>query len=120
MSNALTLGDTRVATAFRDVSLTVVSGESDRVGTDTLLRMTGSASATGAGSGGSAAGELDSVEQTVKKLLRTLEGAHDLSAALLTRPAWDGLTDEKLRTAYRHRFGTEIPVRGMAPVVLGS
>ena len=86
VSNALTLGDTRVATAFRDVSLTVVSGESDRVGTDTLLRMTGSASATGAGSGGSAAGELDSVEQTVKKLLRTLEGAHDLSPAPCNQP----------------------------------
>ena len=51
VSHALTLGDTRVATAFRDVSLTVVSGESDRVGTATLLRMSGSTSATGAGGG---------------------------------------------------------------------
>jgi len=77
VSTGLTLGDVRVATAFRDIALTVVSGESDRVGVETLLKMSGTGSAATPSSGGSSAGELDSVEHTVKKLLRTLEGVAD-------------------------------------------
>ena len=79
VSVPLTLGDEVATTVFRDIALTVVSGESDRAGLDTLLKMTderpAEASAAGGSSGGGGAAELDSVEQTVKKLLRTLEGA---------------------------------------------
>merc|ERR1719240_1626915 len=78
VSTGLTLGDVRVATAFRDISLTVVSGESDRMGLDTLqkLKMAGPSGAisTGAGAGAS---DLGSIERTVTKLLRTLEGVTD-------------------------------------------
>lgn len=75
VSTGLTLGDVRVATAFRDVALDVVSGDSDRVGIDTLLKMSGTSSGPGTAAG--ATGELDSVEHTVKKLLRTLESVTD-------------------------------------------
>lgn len=70
VSSGLTLGSSRLGTVFRDIRCNVVSGESDRVGVDTLLKMTGAASSAGAG-------ELDMVETTVKKLLRTLEGVTD-------------------------------------------
>ena len=75
VSAGLALGEQRLGTVFRDIRLTVVNGDSDRVGLDNLLKMTG-ASAAG-GSGGSSGAELDSVESTVKKLLRTLEGVVD-------------------------------------------
>lgn len=77
VSDELTLGESRIGTAFKQVALTVSNGEADRVGVDTLVKMSGSDSvvAMAGGDGGEAsAGELDSVEQTVKKLLHTLEG----------------------------------------------
>ena len=91
ISAGLTLGDARVGTAFRDIACNVVSGESDRAGINTLLKMTeteapgtgggkGKAVVGRTGAGGAAvaaASELDSVETTVKKLLRTLEGVTD-------------------------------------------
>ena len=76
VSAGLTLGEARVGTAFKQVALTVNNEEADRVGMDTLIKMSGSDSAVAmaGGEGGSAsAGELDSVEQTVQKLLQTLE-----------------------------------------------
>lgn len=86
VSSGLTLGSTRVGTAFRDVSCTVMSSESDRAGIDTLLKMTERAAPPPATGGkakvakpaptptvGGGAGEIDSVESTVKKLLQTLE-----------------------------------------------
>jgi translation initiation factor 3 subunit F len=75
VSAGLTLGDARVGTAFKEAALTVVNAESDRVGIDTLLKMTDSAAA---GGGSTSAGDsIDSVETTVKRLLRTLEGVTD-------------------------------------------
>jgi len=73
VSSGLTLGSARLGTAYREIKLTVVNGESDRVGIANLLKMTG-AGTTGAGASGSGGAELESVESTVKKLLRTLEG----------------------------------------------
>jgi len=76
ISHTLTLGSARLGTHFRDIRCNVVSGESDRIGVDTLLKMTGGGLA---GAAGAAAGadDVDSVEATVKKLLRTLEGVTD-------------------------------------------
>merc|ERR1719478_638587 len=54
---------------FNEICLTIIKGDADRLGIDTLLKMTGGATTTAMG-----AGELDSVEATVKKLLQTLEG----------------------------------------------
>jgi len=86
-SRGLTLGSARVGTAFRDICCNVVSGESDRAGIDTLLKMTEHAEPVTAAAGkagkakagakpsapAAAVGELESVEATVKKLLQTLE-----------------------------------------------
>jgi translation initiation factor 3 subunit F len=72
VSAGLTLGEAQLGTVFRDIRLTVVNGESDRVGIDNLVKMTSMGAAGAAPGGGSA--ELDSVESTVKKLLRTLDG----------------------------------------------
>ena len=71
-SSGLTLGATRLGTAFSEIKLTVLNGESDRAGIANLLKMTGAAA--GASAGGV---ELEPVEATVKKLLRTLEGVVD-------------------------------------------
>jgi len=76
ISSGLTLGEARLGVAFRDIKLTVVNGESDRVGIANLLKMTG-AGTTGAGTSAAGGVELESVESTVKKLLRTLEGVVD-------------------------------------------
>jgi len=76
VSSGLTLGKARLGTAFRDIKLSVINGESDRVGIANLLKMTG-AGTTGTGAAGSGGAELESVEATVKKLLRTLEGVVD-------------------------------------------
>ena len=85
-STALTLGSERVGTAFRDICCTVASGESDRAGIDPLLKLGerapppaaaakgGKAKAGPAGVQAGSAGEAESVEATVKKLLQTLEG----------------------------------------------
>lgn len=72
VSSGLTLGETRLGTMFSEIRLTIVNGDSDRVGIDTLLKMT-----EGGKTGSAGSGELDSVEATVKKLLRTLEGVTD-------------------------------------------
>jgi len=74
VSSNLTLGDTRLGTMFNDIRCTIVNGDSDRVGMDTLLKMSGGAQ-QGVVPAGTA--EFDSVETTVKKLLRTLEGVTD-------------------------------------------
>jgi len=66
----MTLGEARLGTSFREVPLSFVTDDSNRLGLETLLKMTdpsGSSAAEGAA-------ELDSVEATVKSLLRTLEG----------------------------------------------
>ena len=74
ISSGLTLGETRLGVAFRDIKLTVVNSESDRVGVANLLKMSaGTSASTGTGGGG----ELESVETTVRKLLRTLESVVD-------------------------------------------
>jgi len=72
VSSGLTLGETRLGTMFNEIRVTIVNGDSDRVGIDTLLKMTSGATTASPGTG-----ELDSVEATVKKLLRTLEGVTD-------------------------------------------
>lgn len=78
VSSGLTLGSTRLGTIFRDIRLSIINGESDRVGIENLVKMTsgGPGGVGGAGTSGasSAAEALDNVEQTVKKLLRTLDG----------------------------------------------
>lgn len=71
VSSALSLGETQLGTSFLDVKVTVLRNESDRVGIDTLLKMT---SAGASGAGGSAGADADSVEATIKKLLATLDG----------------------------------------------
>jgi len=76
VASGLTLGSSRLGTAFREVRLSIVNGESDRVGIDNLLKMTGSSAGAVAVAGGGSA-ELDLVESTVKKLLRALEGVVD-------------------------------------------
>ena len=75
VSNGLTLGEAKVGTAFKQVAMTVSSSDADRVGIDTLVKMGGGdAVAAKVGGGAASAGELDSVESTVRKLLETLEG----------------------------------------------
>ena len=87
VSSGLTLGDVRVATAFRDIALTVVSGDADRVGIDTLLKMTGTTSAPIPSGSVAPTGDLDSVELTVKKLLSTLEGVTEHVAKVVNGQA---------------------------------
>jgi len=70
VASGLTLGSTQLGTAFREIKLSIVNGESDRVGIDNLLKMSTGASGAAAAASGT---ELDSVESTVKKLLRNLE-----------------------------------------------
>uniref|UniRef100_A0A7S2B6V4 MPN domain-containing protein n=1 Tax=Haptolina brevifila TaxID=156173 RepID=A0A7S2B6V4_9EUKA len=70
VASGLTLGSTQLGTAFREIRLSIVNGESDRVGIDNLLKMSTGASGVAAAASGT---ELDSVESTVKKLLRNLE-----------------------------------------------
>jgi len=71
-SVGLTLGETRLGTVFEEIKLTVVNTESDQLGVDTLLK---ASSDGGAGASPAAtASDVDSMELTIKKLLRTLEG----------------------------------------------
>ena len=81
VSAGLTLGHERLGTVFRDIRLSVLNGDSDRVGIDNLVKMTSAsqeagaaAGAAGSGEGGSSADVYESVEMTVKKLLGTLDG----------------------------------------------
>ena len=73
VSSGLVLGDMRLGTAFRQIKLTVVDGDSDRVGVSNLLKMSAMGT-TGGSASRSGGAELESVEETVKKLLATLEG----------------------------------------------
>jgi len=72
VSVGLTLGSTKLGTVFEDIKLRVVNSESDQIGIDTLLKVSSEGGATTTGAG--ALSDVDSMEQTVKKLLRTLEG----------------------------------------------
>lgn len=72
ISKQLSLGSSRLGTSFIDIQLSVVSEESDRVGIDTLMK-----SASGGDAGAFQMSEADSMEVTIKKLLRTIEGVGD-------------------------------------------
>jgi len=84
VSVGLTLGARRLGTVFEDVKLRVVNDESDQIGIDTLLK----SSAGGPGLvGGSALSDVDSVEGTLKTLLRTLESVMDHAEMVTSRGA---------------------------------
>ena len=70
ISKTLELGALCLGTVFREVKLAIVNAEADKIGIETLMK---SASASNAG-GSSQVSEADSMEVTIKKLLRTLEG----------------------------------------------
>lgn len=72
VSVELSLGSTKLGTVFEDIKLSVVNSESDQIGIDTLLKVSADGGAGAAG--GAALSDVDSMELTVKKLLRTLEG----------------------------------------------
>ena len=76
VSAGLSLGQERLGTVFRDIRLSVLNGDSDRVGIDNLVKMTSASQEAGsaAGSSSSSADAYESVEITVKKLLGTLDG----------------------------------------------
>jgi len=69
-SVGLALGDTRLGTVFEEIKVTVVNTESDQLGLDTLLK----ASSDGSDASAASQSDVDSMELTIKKLLRTLEG----------------------------------------------
>jgi len=73
ISRQLTLGAMTVGTVFQDIKLTV-DKQADRVGIDTVLKTSSHEAMTGEGPGGQGpAAEAESMEVTIKKLLRTLE-----------------------------------------------
>jgi len=72
-SVGLTLGETRLGTVFEEIKLTVVNTESDQLGMDTLLKAS-SKEIDAAPTTANALSDVDTMELTIKKLLRTLEG----------------------------------------------
>jgi hypothetical protein len=72
VSVGLALGSTKLGTVFEDIKLQVINSESDQIGIDTLLKVSAEGGASAAGAGEKS--DVDNVELTVKKLLRTLEG----------------------------------------------
>ncbi|KAL1507970.1 hypothetical protein AB1Y20_007574 [Prymnesium parvum] len=71
-SVGLELGHTLLGTVFEEIKLTVVNGEADQLGLDTLLKASADAGSTP--SSVNALNDVDTMEVTIKKLLRTLEG----------------------------------------------
>jgi len=71
-SVGLTLGEMRLGTVFEEIKLTVLNTESDQLGLDTLLKASSDPGA--APTSANALSDVDSMEATIKKLLRTLEG----------------------------------------------
>jgi len=72
LSKELSLGDRKLGTVFHEAKVSMVNEEADRIGVDTLMKCSGS---TVGGSGPLSEGE--SIELTVRKLMRTLEGVGD-------------------------------------------
>jgi len=71
VSKQLSLGQRRLGTVFHDVQFSVINGEADSIGMDILNKSAGSSA------GGSGGQEVDSMEMTIKKLLRTLESVSE-------------------------------------------
>lgn len=72
ISKALSLGERRLGTVFHETRVSLVNEEADRIGVNTLVKCSGS---TVGGSG--ALGEGETIELTIKKLLRTLESVSE-------------------------------------------
>jgi len=71
VSSNLAFGEMCLGTVFEEMSLIIVNNESDRVGIDTLLKASGEASHA---ANNTSPQDVDSLEITIKKLLRTLDG----------------------------------------------
>merc|ERR1712087_591414 len=72
VSKALSLGERRLGTVFHETKLNLVNEEADRIGINTLMKCSGST----VGASG-ALGEGDTIELTIKKLMRTLESVSE-------------------------------------------
>ena len=73
VSTQLKLGATVLGTSFSDIKCTVVSAESDRIGMEALMKTANSGGQLAGSTAASPMAEVDSMELTVKKLLRTLD-----------------------------------------------
>ena len=74
VSTHLKLGAMSLGTLFEDIKLRVLNDEADRIGIDTLLKSLSDSSSGHGGVAGTQLAEVDTMELTVKKLLRTLDG----------------------------------------------
>ena len=89
VSTQLKLGATVLGTSFSDIKCTVVSAESDRIGMEALMKTANSGGQLAGSTAASPMAEVDSMELTVKKLLRTLDAviAHVEKARASPPPA---------------------------------
>ena len=89
VSTQLKLGATVLGTSFSDIKCTVVSAESDRIGMEALMKTANSGGQLAGSTAASPMAEVDSMELTVKKLLRTLDAviAHVEKARAPAHPA---------------------------------
>uniref|UniRef100_A0A6U5GMC1 Eukaryotic translation initiation factor 3 subunit F n=1 Tax=Calcidiscus leptoporus TaxID=127549 RepID=A0A6U5GMC1_9EUKA len=80
VSKALSLGERRLGTVFHETRFGLVNEEADRIGVNTLIKCSGST----VGASG-ALGEGDTIELTIKKLMRTLDSLSEYVDKVTTK-----------------------------------